>query len=121
MRTGSYLVLQVALNICLGRRFTGGELYFSDMRTVIMAARTCVKFDQVPTTGFFHRGQQFHGSLPVNEGQRVNLIIWLRSSEVRNPRCPMCLRMPRLVAHEGYGDGFTMPTGSVTQRRAKSI
>ena len=49
-----------------------------------------------------------HGALPIRTGERHNLIIWMRSSEVRNKLCPMCNREPRLApVTSGYGDGFT--------------
>ena len=38
------------------------------------------------------------------------LIIWMRSSAVRNKLCPMCDAESRLVPCAGTGDGFT--TGS---------
>ena len=55
-----------------------------------------------------------HGALPIQSGERINLIIWMRSSAVRNKLCPMCNRIPRLVpSFEGSGDGFTVNPVSV--------
>lgn len=34
--------------------------------------------------GVLHRGRQMHKALPTVCGDRVNLIIWMRSSVVRN-------------------------------------
>lgn len=48
-----------------------------------------------------------HGALPIQSGERINLIIWMRSSVVRNKLCPMCGTEPRLVPCAGEGDGFT--------------
>jgi len=55
-----------------------------------------------------------HGALPIHSGERINLIIWMRSSAVRNKLCPMCNREPRLVPSlGGSGDGFTVNPVSV--------
>lgn len=48
-----------------------------------------------------------HGAHPITFGERYNLIIWMRSSSVRNKLCPMCDKPPELVPNMGYGDGFT--------------
>lgn len=48
-----------------------------------------------------------HGALPIQSGERINLIIWMRSSVVRNKSCPMCGMEPRLMPCSGEGDGFT--------------
>ena len=48
-----------------------------------------------------------HGALPLEEGRRHNLIVWMRSSCVRNQLCPMCDNAPVLVPTEGEGDGFS--------------
>ena len=51
-----------------------------------------------------------HGALPIQSGERINLIIiWMRSSPVRNKLCPMCNRVPRLMpSFGGSDDGFTV-------------
>ena len=56
-----------------------------------------------------------HGALPIQSGERINLIIiWVRSSAVGNKLCPMCNRVPRLMPSFGeYGDGFTVNPVSV--------
>ena len=59
-----------------------------------------------------HRGQHRHGAMEVegDDSARHNLIIWCRSSSVRNQLCPMCDRTPVLVPRVGYGDGFLPET-----------
>lgn len=57
--------------------------------------------------GLLHRAQHMHGANPISAGERYNLIIWMRSSSVRNKLCPMCDQRPQLVFTEGPGDGFT--------------
>ena len=65
------------------------------------------------TRGVLHRGQQMHGALEIADGERYNLIMWMRASSVRNSLCPRCGESPSLVPSRGYGDGFTrLPTNS---------
>ena len=58
--------------------------------------------------GLLHRGRHKHQAQAITSGKRVNLIIWMRSSSVRNTLCPMCGEQPSLVPSEGYADGFTI-------------
>ena len=61
--------------------------------------------------GILHLGQEMHGAMPLAAGQRTNLIIWFRSSSVRNTECPMCGDTPDLeevAVGESRGDGFTV-------------
>lgn len=97
---------EVTINICLGKTFRGGEIYFSGMRTVSMLEATCFLCCQIPGTGILHRGQQWHGALSIYEGTRINMVVWMRSSEIRNKLCPMCEQVPRLVPSDTFGDGF---------------
>ena len=74
----------------------------------------CTEYEHKPTYGLLHRGQHKHGALPIQSGERINLIIWMRSSAVRNKLCPMCDRKPTLVPREwGTGDGFTTEVDTV--------
>ncbi|GIY88531.1 2-oxoglutarate and iron-dependent oxygenase domain-containing protein 2 [Caerostris darwini] len=98
---------EVTLNICLGKSFEGGELYFGDLRTVPIMESTCTIVPHKKGYGIFHRGQQLHGALPISKGERHNIILWMRSSSVRNKLCPMCNSSPVLSPSSGYGDGFT--------------
>ncbi|EDO31482.1 predicted protein [Nematostella vectensis] len=98
---------EVTLSVCLGREFSGGDLYFGDMRQVLLEDTQCTEVENRPTYGLLHRGQHMHGALPTTQGSRYNLIIWMRASAVRNKLCPMCNRPPQLVQTEGEGDGFT--------------
>ena len=63
--------------------------------------------------GVLHVGQELHGAMPVISGHRTNLIIWFRSSDIRNKGCPMCGDTPDLETIEVdddmcTGDGFTI-------------
>lgn len=99
---------EVTLNVCLGKSFEGGDLYFGDMRTIPVGESNCILVHHKVGYGIFHRGQQLHGALPIMKGERQNLIIWLRASSVRNKLCPMCNSRPILSPAIGYGDGFTL-------------
>ncbi|KAH0625414.1 hypothetical protein JD844_014904 [Phrynosoma platyrhinos] len=98
---------EVTLNISLGKEFTEGNLYFAEFRQDTNPVPKYIEVEHVLYHGLFHRGGQMHGALPVTSGERWNLIIWMRSSAVRNQLCPMCNREPELVEAEGFGDGFT--------------
>ncbi|XP_075033795.1 2-oxoglutarate and iron-dependent oxygenase domain-containing protein 2 isoform X1 [Mixophyes fleayi] len=99
---------EVTLNVSLGKEFTEGNLYFSDMREVPSNERTYTEVEHIIGQGILHRGQHVHGALPITSGERWNLIIWMRSSAVRNKLCPMCDNQPQLIETTGEGDGFTV-------------
>ena len=58
--------------------------------------------------GILHLGRHLHKALPIESGERWNLIIWMRSSEKRNKICPMCQTTPEKIPAPFYGDGFTV-------------
>lgn len=101
---------EVTLNVSLSDNNQGGDLIFNEMNG-------CSRFgyEHVFTKGILHRGNHNHEALSIEEGERRNLIIWMRSSKVRNKMCPMCGQVPRLIpAPQGsYGDGFTINESSV--------
>jgi hypothetical protein len=102
---------EVTLNVSLNADFTEGCLYFGRLNTEA-AATSFAKCEHRVTRGVLHRGQHMHGALPIGdeEGERYNLIVWMRSSSVRNRMCPMCRKQPDLVEMpDGSGDGFTAP------------
>ncbi|XP_048820040.1 2-oxoglutarate and iron-dependent oxygenase domain-containing protein 2 [Lagopus muta] len=98
---------EVTLNVSLGKDFTEGNLYFGDFRQDPSPVPNYIEVEHVGTHGLLHRGGQIHGALPIASGERWNLIIWMRSSAIRNQLCPMCNQKPQLVEAEGFGDGFT--------------
>ena len=96
---------EVTLNIPLTSSvedYDGSELYFeykNGFKSVNMEVGR----------GILHSGRHLHGVMPIEEGYRHNIIIWMRSSEIRNMVCPMCNEVPVLEAVQGTaGDGFTM-------------
>jgi len=98
---------EVTLNVSLNDSFEGGEVYFGGMRGERDDGRR-VRYRHVTSHGVLHRGQHMHGTLPIHSGERYNLIIWMRSSSLRNQLCPMCNQTPSLIPVQyGTGDGFT--------------
>ncbi|KAK7080925.1 2-oxoglutarate and iron-dependent oxygenase domain-containing protein 2 [Halocaridina rubra] len=103
---------EITLNVPLNDNYLDGELYFGPMRTEESSRVTGIGHQM--GIGLLHLGQQIHGALPISEGVRYNLILWMRSSQVRNQLCPMCDKKPTLVPVEnGFGDGFTITEADV--------
>ncbi|KAL4223851.1 2-oxoglutarate and iron-dependent oxygenase domain-containing protein 2 [Mactra antiquata] len=100
---------EVTVNVALSPKesYKGGNLYFGAMRTEVDKESDRTQYIHEPTIGVIHRGQHKHGASPVTDGQRCNLIIWMRSSAIRNQKCPMCDQEPQLQKSLGFGDGFT--------------
>lgn len=93
---------EVTINVSLSQGHEGGELVFSnDGKTFGVEHELGV--------GLLHLGSYVHQALPLLTGERWNLIMWLRSSDVRNQQCPMCQSKPQkiLAPQESMGDGFT--------------
>ncbi|XP_028396863.1 2-oxoglutarate and iron-dependent oxygenase domain-containing protein 2-like isoform X4 [Dendronephthya gigantea] len=104
---------EVTLNVCMGKNFTEGNLYFGDMKEVPVFQSECIEMEHRQGYGILHRGGQMHGALPIHSGERHNVVVWMRSSEIRNKCCPMCVRKPNLVKVAGKGDGFTLSSMAV--------
>ncbi|XP_072096869.1 2-oxoglutarate and iron-dependent oxygenase domain-containing protein 2 isoform X1 [Mobula birostris] len=98
---------EVTLNVSLGKDFNKGNLYFGDMRQVWVSQNEYVEIEHRVGHGVLHRGQHRHGARPISSGERWNLIVWMRSSPVRNHLCPMCDGTPELEEAVGFGNGFT--------------
>lgn len=104
---------EVTLNVCLGKKFTGGNLYFGNMKQVPLKESECTEMIHKVGYGCLHLGQHMHGALPIHSGERHNMVLWMRSSQIRNNCCPMCNKKPDLVEVTGIGDGFTVSNVSV--------
>jgi hypothetical protein len=65
----------VTLNVCLGRKFEGGDLAFEldDGREVRE-----LKVQHAVGQAVLHRGQQYHRARRVTSGRRTNLILWCK-------------------------------------------
>ncbi|WVY98873.1 hypothetical protein V8G54_031024 [Vigna mungo] len=79
---------EVSLNVCLGKEFSGGEVFFQGVRCeehVLSIAQPgeIFNYSHVPGHAILHPGRQRHGARPTTSGNRMNLIIWCRSSTFR--------------------------------------
>ncbi|KAF5442347.1 hypothetical protein F2P56_035015 [Juglans regia] len=79
---------EVTLNVCLGEQFSGGDLFFRGVRCdkhVHSGTQPEEIFDysHVPGRAVLHRGRHRHGARATTSGQRVNLLLWCRSSVFR--------------------------------------
>ncbi|KAD4983068.1 hypothetical protein E3N88_19739 [Mikania micrantha] len=79
---------EVTLNVCLGKQFTGGELVFRGVRCekhLNSEARLeeTFEFSHILGHAFIHRGGHRHGVAATTSGHRINLVMWCRSSALR--------------------------------------
>jgi hypothetical protein len=75
----------VTLNVCLGKEFTGGELYFRGVRCGVCQQTPALPAEElqvvhVPGRAILHQGRHRHGAHPIVGGERYNLILWCNSS-----------------------------------------
>ncbi len=59
----------VTLNVCLGHKFTGGEL-------VVFGKNKSLEIKQKVGQAIVHRGTLLHRAKPLKSGTRSNLILW---------------------------------------------
>ncbi|KAK1324917.1 putative PKHD-type hydroxylase [Acorus calamus] len=97
---------EVTLNVCLGKQFTGGELFFRGVRcdrhvNSEYQLEESYDYSHVPGQAVLHRGRHRHGARATTSGHRVNLLMWCRSSVFREIKkyqkdfsswCGECLR-----------------------------
>ncbi|KAK7847259.1 2-oxoglutarate and iron-dependent oxygenase domain-containing protein CP2 isoform X2 [Quercus suber] len=79
---------EVTLNVCLGKQFSGGELFFRGTRCdkhVNTGSQSEEIFDysHVPGRAVLHRGRHRHGARATTSGHRIKLLLWCRSSVFR--------------------------------------
>ncbi|KAI4374485.1 hypothetical protein MLD38_012473 [Melastoma candidum] len=79
---------EVTLNVCLGKQFSGGELFFRGVRCdkhVNTGSHQEEIFDYChePGRAVLHRGRHRHGARATTSGHRINLLLWCRSSVFR--------------------------------------
>lgn len=97
---------EITLNVCLGKQFSGGELFFRGTRcdkhvnTKTMPEET-FEYSHIPGQAVLHRGRHRHGAKATTYGHRINLLLWCRSSVFREMKklqrdfsswCGECLR-----------------------------
>ena len=76
----------VTLNVCLGRKFEGGGLYFRGVRCGMhtntpTADEEEVTYSHRPGVAILHRGHHRHGAHKITSGERHNLILWCRADD----------------------------------------
>ncbi|MED6156010.1 2-oxoglutarate and iron-dependent oxygenase domain-containing protein cp2 [Stylosanthes scabra] len=100
---------EVTLNVCLGKQFCGGELFFRGMRCDKHVHTESIPeeiFDYSHVTGqaVLHHGRHRHGARATTSGHRVNLVLWCRSSAFRELKryksdfsswCGLCTRQKK--------------------------
>ncbi|MED6175829.1 2-oxoglutarate and iron-dependent oxygenase domain-containing protein cp2 [Stylosanthes scabra] len=100
---------EVTLNVCLGKQFCGGELFFRGMRCDKHVHTESIPeeiFDYSHFTGqaVLHHGRHRHGARATTSGHRVNLVLWCRSSAFRELKryksdfsswCGLCTRQKK--------------------------
>lgn len=79
---------EVTLNVCLGKEFNGGDLFFRGVRcdkhvNGEVHPEEIFEYAHVPGRAILHAGRHRHGAKAITSGQRTNLILWCRSSEFR--------------------------------------
>ena len=102
---------EATINVSISEGHEDGEIVFNEFSPHGEAVIHRFGCQHHYGHGLLHRGAHNHQALPVSSGQRWNLIIWLRSSQIRNRKCPMCGGAPRKIPvsdSDSSGDGFTM-------------
>ena len=75
---------EVTLNVCLGREFEGSGLKFCGQFGSSTVRKLHHVYNHKIGKCVLHRGKHRHGADHILSGQRMNLIIWARSSSFRN-------------------------------------
>lgn len=83
----------VTLNLCLGERFSGSEIYFRGLRCDLHRQDSArpdekLELDHEVGTALLHAGRHRHGVHPIRSGRRRNLILWMQSGSTRDGACP---------------------------------
>lgn len=79
---------EVTLNVCLGKEFAGGDLFFRGVRcdkhvNTETQPEEILDYSHVPGHAVLHRGRHRHGARATTAGHRINLLLWCRSSVFR--------------------------------------
>ncbi|KAG1346953.1 putative PKHD-type hydroxylase [Cocos nucifera] len=79
---------EITLNVCLGKQFSGGELFFRGVRcdkhvNSDTQPEEILDYSHVPGQAILHRGRHRHGARATTSGHRINLLLWCRSSVFR--------------------------------------
>eukprot|EP00164_Ancoracysta_twista_P002322 GFYU01003069.1.p1 GENE.GFYU01003069.1~~GFYU01003069.1.p1 ORF type:complete len:555 (-),score=126.15 GFYU01003069.1:135-1676(-) len=72
---------EITLNVCLGKSFEEGKLYFRGVKDV---QKEKTMYAHQIGHGCIHLGAMVHGAEHITSGERHNLIVWAKSSLYRN-------------------------------------
>jgi len=80
---------EFTLNVCLGKQFTGGALYFGGIRCPLHQQKPPFQDENLlinhkPGVALIHLGKHRHSATPITSGHRLNLILWCRSQQFRD-------------------------------------
>jgi hypothetical protein len=84
-----YDAAEVTLNVCLGRKFTGGSLYFAGLLDRPETLEERFEFHHRKGVAVMHVGKHRHGANAITSGERYNLIIWMRDRKSHDS-CQHC-------------------------------
>ncbi|KAI8013890.1 Protein SEH1 [Camellia lanceoleosa] len=75
---------KVTLNVCLGKQFSGGELFLWGVRcedhvNTETQSEEILDYSHVPGHAVLHYGRHRHGARPIKSGHRINLLLRCRS------------------------------------------
>jgi len=74
---------EVTLNLCLGKQFEGGSLYFCGLLKDPTTHNEEFEFNHVPGRALLHVGKHRHGANALKSGERYNLIVWFMDTNER--------------------------------------
>lgn len=74
---------EVTLNVCLGREFEGGRLVMCGKAGARDHRVTSAVYAHEKGAAILHLGKHRHGALKLEKGERINLIVWAKSSQHR--------------------------------------
>ncbi|XP_050203273.1 2-oxoglutarate and iron-dependent oxygenase domain-containing protein CP2 isoform X2 [Mercurialis annua] len=79
---------EVTLNVCLGKQFSGGDLFFRGIRcekhvNTGSQSEEIYDYKHEPGRAVLHRGRHRHGVRATTTGHRINMLLWCRSSVFR--------------------------------------
>ena len=87
---------EVTVNVCLGREFSGSGLIFCGEAGKTDHRKKRHTYSHAKGRAVIHLGRQRHGADGITSGERMNLIMWARSSAFR------CAAVNGIVSPDGY-------------------
>jgi len=97
---------EVTLNVCLGKEFEGGSLYFQGLLMEPSTHDENFEFRHVPGRAILHIGKHRHGANPIENGERFNIILWMMSSTYQLKQAQTahkCCHHDHLPDEDGHG------------------